>query len=307
MPRRILVYGVTGSGKSTAAGRIAERTGLPLTLVDDLTWLPGWVAVDPGVQRETFTAIAAGDRWVLDTAYGSWLDAVLPRAELVVGLDYPRWLSLSRLVRRSLVRVVDRRLVCGGNVETLRQLVRRDSIVVWHFGSFRRKRERMRAWAADPGGREVILFTRPRDLARWIAGLEPQPDQGPRAVAVVRRGAEVLVIKRHHRGRDYAVLPGGSVKPGESFESAAVRELWEESTLRARVERQLYAGTHDGREARYFLMTDVEGAPELSGPELEADAPDNGFELVWATAGDLEGLGLQPEHLRQDLPKLLGC
>jgi adenylate kinase family enzyme len=176
MPRRVLLYGVTGSGKSTAAARVAERTGLPLTLVDELTWLPGWVPVDEEVQRETFTAIVAGDRWVLDSAYGAWLDVVLPRAELVVGLDYPRWLSLARLVRRTLVRVVDRRPVCGGNIETLRQLLRRDSIVVWHFSSFRRKHERMRAWAADPAGPEVILFSRPRDLERWIDALEPEPD-----------------------------------------------------------------------------------------------------------------------------------
>jgi hypothetical protein len=53
-------------------------------------------------------------------------------------------------------------------------------------------------------------------------------------------------------------------------------------------------------------MTDVEGVPELSGPELEAHAPDNSFELTWATATELDGLRLQPEHLRTDLPRLLG-
>jgi 8-oxo-dGTP pyrophosphatase MutT (NUDIX family) len=42
----------------------------------------------------------------------------------------------------------------------------------------------------------------------------------PRAVAVVTRDHEVLVIKRYYDKRDYAVLPGGSVEPGETFEEA---------------------------------------------------------------------------------------
>ena len=129
---------------------------------------------------------------------------------------------------------------------------------------------------------------------------------GPRAVAVVRRGDQVLLIKRHYFGRDYAVLPGGSVEPGESFAEAAVRELHEESTLRARVLEQLLTGEHNGREARYFLMTDVTGDPCLSGPELDDHSPDNSFEFLWATKHDFERLGLHPEHLRSDLARVLG-
>ena len=171
MTRRVLVYGVTGSGKSTAAARIAERTGLPLTLVDELTWLPGWVPLEVEAQRELFAEIVAGERWVLDSAYSHWIDLVLARTDLVVGLDYPRWLSLSRLVRRTVRRATDKRPVCNGNTESWRQLLSRDSIVGWHFQSFARKRARMRAWATDPTKPEVLLFRRPRDLERWIATL----------------------------------------------------------------------------------------------------------------------------------------
>ena len=95
LPDRVLVHGVTGSGKSTAALAIGARTGHPVTLVDELTWLPGWVPVDGDEQRRIIATITAGERWLLDSAYGAWLDLVLPRAELVVGLDYPRWLSLA--------------------------------------------------------------------------------------------------------------------------------------------------------------------------------------------------------------------
>ncbi len=174
--RRILVYGVTGSGKSTAATRIAAATALPLHLADELTWLPGWVPVDDDVQRERFAEIVAADEWVLDTAYAAWKDLVLQRCQLVVGLDYPRWLSLARLVRRTLIRLVDRRPICNGNVESLRGTLSQDSILVWHFRSFSRKRARMRAWAASEDV-PILLFRRPAELERWLASLERDVDR----------------------------------------------------------------------------------------------------------------------------------
>ena len=152
LPDRVLVYGVTGSGKSTAALAIGARTGHPVTLVDELTWLPGWVPVDGAVQRDLISEVVAGERWLLDSAYGAWLDLVLPHAELVVGLDYPRWLSLGRLVRRTVSAAITKEPRCNGNVETWRKVVARDSIIGWHFQSFARKRTRMRAWAASPDG-----------------------------------------------------------------------------------------------------------------------------------------------------------
>jgi adenylate kinase family enzyme len=170
-PDRILLYGVTGSGKSTAALAVGARTGLPVTLVDELTWLPGWVPVEESVQRDVIGEIVAGERWVLDSSYGDWLGFVLPRAQLVVGLDYPRWLSLSRLVRRTVAGAITREPRCNGNVESWRNMLSRKSIIRWHFQSFARKRERMRAWAASPDGPEVLLFRHPRELEAWLASL----------------------------------------------------------------------------------------------------------------------------------------
>ena len=124
-------------------------------------------------QRQRINAICTGQRWILDTAYSKWLDLVMPRAEIIVALDYPRWLSLGRLVRRSLMRALDRRTICNGNTESFRQLASRDSIVVWHFCSFARKRARINAWAADSGacGRPPYLAVRYAALAEgaWRA------------------------------------------------------------------------------------------------------------------------------------------
>ena len=171
--QRVLVYGVTGSGKSTLAQRVAARTGLPYVAVDDLTWQPGWVQLPTEEQRRLLTEVCAADRWVLDSAYGTWTDVVLARADLVVGLDYPRWVSLGRLLRRTALRVVDRQEVCGGNVETLRQALSDESIVRWHFRSFARKRERIVRWQADPAMPRVLRLTSPRETEAWLAGLSP--------------------------------------------------------------------------------------------------------------------------------------
>ena len=184
-PRRILVYGVTGAGKTVAARRIAARSGLPLVLVDELTWQPGWVPVAEVTQRELFTTVAAEDRWVLDSAYGAWLDVVLPRAELVVALDYPRWFSLQRLMRRTVIRSIDKKPVCNGNTESLRGILGEDSIIRWHFRSFARKRRRMRQWAAADDGPAVLLFSRPKDLERWISRIEAWSPIRPPSTAPV--------------------------------------------------------------------------------------------------------------------------
>jgi hypothetical protein len=121
--------------------------------------------------RALASAAASGPAWVFDTAYGSFRDLVEPRADVVIGLDYPRWLSLGRLLRRTVVRAVDRRPICNGNVETARQVFSRDSIIAWHFRSFSRKRATMRAWAERAEGTPVFLVRHPRALDRLLSAL----------------------------------------------------------------------------------------------------------------------------------------
>ena len=94
--------------------------------------------------------------------------SALPRVDLVVGLDYPRWFSLQRVFRRSVMRAIDKKPICNGNTESFHAMLGRDSIIGWHFRSFGRKRGRMRTWAAAAEGPVVLLFTRSRDLAMWI-------------------------------------------------------------------------------------------------------------------------------------------
>jgi hypothetical protein len=170
--RRVVVYGVTGSGKSVAAERLGRLLGLPYVAIDDLMWEPGWVMVGEQEKRRRIEEVCAGESWVIDSVYQSWVDVPLATpGVVVVGLDYGRLLTLGRLLRRTAQRWVTRTRVCNGNLESLRNLVGRGSIVAWHFQSFDTAHERLVAWEADPVLPPVLRFTRPTDLDRWIASL----------------------------------------------------------------------------------------------------------------------------------------
>jgi 8-oxo-dGTP pyrophosphatase MutT (NUDIX family) len=126
-----------------------------------------------------------------------------------------------------------------------------------------------------------------------------------RALLITPDGG-LLTIRRVRPGQDpYWVLPGGGVEDGETAEAAALRELREETTLTARIDRLLWTGQHNGRPASYYLVADVRGTPVLSGPEALDHSPRNSFELRWAGPGDLDVLNLHPPDIRHQLTQLL--
>ena len=176
-PRRILIYAVTGSGKTTLARRLSGISGLPWHSVDDeIGWEPGaitpWTNRPDNEQMTLAVELCAQDEWILDTAYQSWRGVVLARSELVVALDYPRWISLLRLVRRTVARMIDHRLICNGNVETFRSTFSSDSILFWHVRSFAGKRREIGQLLDDPLAPPTLRFTHPRDLERWLGASE---------------------------------------------------------------------------------------------------------------------------------------
>lgn len=175
--KRILIYGVTGSGKTTLAAKLSAATGIPWTEVDTLTWEPGWKEVPLDEQRARIEAKCAGDAWILDSAYSKWIDIPLARVELIVGLDFPRWVSFGRLVRRTFGRAIDRKPICNGNTESFRMIFSRESILAWHFRSFQRKADRIRQWE-NSGEFPVQRFIRPQHVDQWLEALADSSDSG---------------------------------------------------------------------------------------------------------------------------------
>jgi hypothetical protein len=121
-----------------------------------------------GEQLAHFEALTGTGSWILDSAYGGWRHLAHERADLVVALDFERLISLTRVVRRTVTRIMRRQEVCNGNRESWRTLFARDSLVVWHFTSFRRKRTEMRAWESATAGPPVILLRSPAHARAFL-------------------------------------------------------------------------------------------------------------------------------------------
>jgi adenylate kinase family enzyme len=169
--KRILCFGASGSGKSTLAGRLAAALELPLALVDDLCWEAGWQQSPVAIQDERIGRVLRQATFIIDSVYARHNALALQSVDVVVALDYARCISLARLVRRTAKRVRTRELVCNGNIETLATTFNRDSILWWHFRSWRSKRERARRWHADPALPPVLLLRTPREADELLASL----------------------------------------------------------------------------------------------------------------------------------------
>ncbi|MFJ4221521.1 AAA family ATPase [Curtobacterium luteum] len=114
-PRRVLVAGVSGVGKTTTARRIAEVLGLRHTEIDALFHGPGW---EP---RPTFAEdvdrFTREDSWITEWLYGPVRSMLAERADTLVWVDLPTRVMLRRLLRRTLRRRLGREELWNGNVE----------------------------------------------------------------------------------------------------------------------------------------------------------------------------------------------
>ncbi len=98
---RIVVLGRTGSGKTTLARDLAAALGVPHVELDSLYFGPDLSTVPLPVLRERTSAAIAGGRWVTDGNKRAVRDLVWPRADTIVWLDYPVYVSLWRLAKRA--------------------------------------------------------------------------------------------------------------------------------------------------------------------------------------------------------------
>lgn len=107
MSKKVLIIGCPGSGKSTLARQLNQFWKLELIHLDTIYHDAKLWSVDPVKKkmqwRKHIESISSKDSWLMDGNYTSSLDIRILRADLVIFLDYPRYVSLIRAIKRRFV------------------------------------------------------------------------------------------------------------------------------------------------------------------------------------------------------------
>lgn len=173
--QRIAIVGVTCSGKTTLARRLAQMYELAHIEMDALNWQPGWQPAPKEVFRGRVDAATSAPAWVTDGNYKEARDLTWGRAQTLIWLDYPLPLTFWRLLRRTLLRILKREALWGGNRETWgNAFFSRDSLFLYQIKSHGKHRRSYPEVAALPVYRHLTLvhLRSPAELRRWLAGLE---------------------------------------------------------------------------------------------------------------------------------------
>ena len=164
-PRRILVIGSSGSGKSTVSSLLGDRLGLEVIYLDRHYYQPGWKSLSEDRWRDEVRQLVSSDQWIMDGDFSDTFDIRFPRADAVIDLAYSRYRCLFQAIKRLAFSVPEGRpdlpLGCRESLDT--------SLLkwIWRYPVANRPRidEAIQKW-----GKHIVYlkFTSPRQLNRWI-------------------------------------------------------------------------------------------------------------------------------------------
>jgi adenylate kinase family enzyme len=164
---RVLVIGCSGAGKSVFSQRLAARTGLPLVHLDQEFWRPGWMPLAPDAWRQRVAALADEPRWIMDGQYGGTLSLRLKHADTVFVFDMPRWLCMTRVLRRTVRHFGRTRSdMAQGCVERFDWEFLK---YIWNYKHNQRPRHLATLEGFDG---TVIMLRRPADVETYLAQFE---------------------------------------------------------------------------------------------------------------------------------------
>jgi len=98
-----MIIGAPGSGKSTLARKLGALTGLPVTHIDHIHWLPGWQERPRDEKIAMIRPIEDSDAWIIEGGLSATFPTRVARADTLIWLDVPIGIRFWRVVKRTVL------------------------------------------------------------------------------------------------------------------------------------------------------------------------------------------------------------
>lgn len=99
--KKIIIVGISTSGKSTLARKLSEKTNIPVTFMDIIMWKPGWNYVGDEETNKKIDEISNGAEWIIEGYINKPMRSVLfERADTIIYLDPLPITSAWRYIKR---------------------------------------------------------------------------------------------------------------------------------------------------------------------------------------------------------------
>ena len=99
-PKRIVISGNCGSGKTTLAQELSQKLNIPIFHLDKYYWKPGWKKRNSKEFMMLHNKLCKKKSWIIEGPYASGLAERCNLADVVVFLDRSPFLCSWRVIKR---------------------------------------------------------------------------------------------------------------------------------------------------------------------------------------------------------------
>jgi len=142
---KVIIIGSSGAGKTTLAKALSSKLNIPHTELDSIFHLKDWQPLDNDEFKARVGSITKESSWIICGNYFNKLggENYLSKADTVIWCDYSFLLVFSRLLRRTLKRILTKQELWNENREGfIVNFFTKESVLLWMMREWNQQKQR---------------------------------------------------------------------------------------------------------------------------------------------------------------------
>lgn len=142
--KKIIIVGTSGSGKSTLGKKLSKKLNIPHIQMDSILFLDNWVERPNDEFLKMVDEITDTESWILDGNFGRTQSLSWPKADTIIWIDLPFYLTFYQNLTRTLKRIIFNEKIWenSNNRESIKMFFSKNSVLVWMVQTYDKNRRR---------------------------------------------------------------------------------------------------------------------------------------------------------------------